>query len=500
MTAPAQIARCTASVKKTVLTSCRRQLATLFDDRECSSNGRALEQAVWTVLVEVGRQVLEALLTLECWRVAKPEFDATPSARLRLDEDYTLSQMTTLGTVRVPLFAFRGPDGKTHAPARSAVFPHHPHCRSSELCLEWEARLGSQLPFRQAQDSLTFFTHGATALQDSTIARHITTIGAVLDRSWTYRQPDDIAQILDQRATRDAQTARPLLYFSTDAHALRRYVDDSYDAPWKMINGIRMWCVDKTNGQIVHLGGEYTWGDCREVATRFRAVVAEYVPTGDEAPQVVMITDGMEWIRTHVFPQMPSDTVFILDFYHAIEHVAAYARARFGAGTKAAKAWYAKVRTQLYGKRGYRRSKRQKRRGPRGPGRPRRGRKTVHPSINSHGAGEALARQLIEEEVPDAHHQDLDALLHYVAENADRMNYPSYRQRGIQVGSGAMESLHRIASQMRLKLAGARWLADNALAVLNTRMMALAGRWADFWGSPDLTARLTRAFVPEAVA
>ncbi len=64
----------------------------------------------------------------------------------------------------------------------------------------------------------------------------------------------------------------------------------------------------------------------------------------------------------------------------------------------------------------------------------------------------------------------------------------------MQIGSGAMESLHRTASQVRLKLAGARWTADRATAVLNTRLMLLAGRWDAFWTQPDLTTTLAAAF------
>jgi hypothetical protein len=68
------------------------------------------------------------------------------------------------------------------APAREEVFPLHPHCRSSELCLEWEARLGRQLPFRQAEEAVGFFTHGATDVEDNTIARHLGVIGGLVDR------------------------------------------------------------------------------------------------------------------------------------------------------------------------------------------------------------------------------------------------------------------------------------------------------------------------------
>ena len=73
-------------------------------------------------------------------------------------------------------------------------------------------------------------------------------------------------------------------------------------------------------------------------------------------------------------------------------------------------------------------------------------------------------------------------------------HYSEYRRRGMQIGSGAMESLHRVASQMRLKLAGARWTAERAIAVLNTRLLLLAERWDDFWDQPQLEETLGVAF------
>ena len=50
-----------------------------------------------------------------------------------------------------------------------------------------------------------------------------------------------------------------------------------------------------------------------------------------------------------------------------------------------------------------------------------------------------------------------------------------------------MESLHRTASQTRLKVAGIRCLAETSQAVFNLRMLRLCGRWDEFWQQPDLT-------------
>jgi hypothetical protein len=70
----------------------------------------------------------------------------------------------------------------------------------------------------------------------------------------------------------------------------------------------------------------------------------------------------------------------------------------------------------------------------------------------------------------------------------------------MQIGSGAMESLHRVAGQMRLRLADARWTAERAVAVRNTRLMLLADRWSAFWSHPDFIPTRQRAFAALPVA
>jgi hypothetical protein len=486
------------AVKAQLLASFEAKLDECLSSRPVDE--RSAELATWAMLLPMGSELLTSLLTLACRRAFEEASAGEEKVRLRLDDDYHLTRNTTLGPVRVPLFAYRGADGRTRVPARRTVFPLHPRVRSSELLLRWEASLGTTLPFRQAEEALFFFTHGAADIEDNTIARHIAVIGAVVGPADTYRSRDEIRRLLTDCATRDGKTGRPLLYLSTDAHALRRYTGESFETGWRMINGIRMWCVHKGTGDIIHLGGEYTWGDCHEVAIRFKHVVADYIPGGDDAPQVVFVTDGMPWIRDHVVPVLPAGTLLVLDFFHAAEHLAKHARERFGAKSKVGRAWYSKARAALLGKREYRRKPQKMRKGHKKGVRPTRRRRTIHPSENRFGAGEALARNLIAEGCIGKGEKSHDDILGYVAENADRMDYPSYRARGIQIGSGAMESLHRTASQMRLKLAGARWLAEHALAILNLRLMRLVGGWDHFWNGPGTTQRLVAAFDHQAAA
>ena len=79
-----------------------------------------------------------------------------------------------------------------------------------------------------------------------------------------------------------------------------------------------------------------------------------------------------------------------------------------------------------------------------------------------------------------------------------RCAYDTHRRRGIQIGSGAIESLHRQASLVRTRRPGTRWLQDNVLALINLRLLELVGRWDEFWRQPDLHQTLRQAFEPRS--
>ena len=158
----------------------------------------------------------------------------------------------------------------------------------------------------------------------------------------------------------------------------------------------------------------------------------------------------------------------------------------------AADKWLARTLEKLQGKRRYRRKKGKLREGHTKNRGARRGAVTVHLSEHTKGAGAQLVQDLLAGDPPkdDA----LEALVNYVETNADRTDVPRYRSCGMQIGSGAMESLHRVASQTRLKVAGVGWTAEKAIAVLDLRLMLLAERWDDFWGQAALTSVLQRSF------
>jgi hypothetical protein len=84
----------------------------------------------------------------------------------------------------------------------------------------------------------------------------------------------------------------------------------------------------------------------------------------------------------------------------------------------------------------------------------------------------------------------LDTLLDYVRTNLFRLDYGDLRNRSVNIGSGAMESLHRFGSQLRMKLSGSRWTPEVAHAMLQVRMLAISGRWNEWWSTSGRAALL----------
>jgi len=57
------------------------------------------------------------------------------------------------------------------------------------------------------------------------------------------------------------------------------------------------------------------------------------------------------------------------------------------------------------------------------------------------------------------------------------MNYPAYRAKGYQIGSGTMESGCKQVGTQRLKVPGATWDKDGARYVAKARAALLSDQW-----------------------
>jgi hypothetical protein len=76
--------------------------------------------------------------------------------------------------------------------------------------------------------------------------------------------------------------------------------------------------------------------------------------------------------------------------------------------------------------------------------------------------------------LPDPVRQAIAYLFH----QRRRMRYAEFRQAGLPIGSGAVESACKVVVQARLKQAGMRWSRTGAQAMLALRCALLSDRWS----------------------
>ena len=71
----------------------------------------------------------------------------------------------------------------------------------------------------------------------------------------------------------------------------------------------------------------------------------------------------------------------------------------------------------------------------------------------------------------------IDATLTYIENHRDEMRYASIREKGLPVGSGAIEATCKSLVALRMKRNGQSWSYSGAQAILNLRSLALSDRW-----------------------
>ena len=85
--------------------------------------------------------------------------------------------------------------------------------------------------------------------------------------------------------------------------------------------------------------------------------------------------------------------------------------------------------------------------------------------------------------------EELRKLIGYFEKNRHRTDYPTYRQKGWDIGSGPTEAGCKIIGE-RLKGSGMRWVEEGAATVAALRALYVSGGkvWDGFWSQPHRAA------------
>lgn len=170
-----------------------------------------------------------------------------------------------------------------------------------------------------------------------------------------------------------------------------------------------------------------------------------------QAEEKIFAADGDEWCWT-IHQKYFADAVGVLDWYHASEHVWACGKVL---QPEDADAWVNQALELL-----------------------------------REGGGEGLLNWLLGQRrtLRGKKRQALDELINYIQPRLDRTDYPDYRSRDWQIGTGMIESTAKQLVGLRLKGPGMHWCPHGATAITALRAQDLNGRWHSFWRNLVLNA------------
>lgn len=169
-----------------------------------------------------------------------------------------------------------------------------------------------------------------------------------------------------------------------------------------------------------------------------------------EADEVVFIADGAPWIWNHIDTLLVlagidfDKATRILDFYHAAEHLKVIAEELYASQVPQSR-WFNKMRRLL---------------------------KTRAPVVFM----DELANS-----IGDKKGETLEREFNYFITYQHMINFRSFKQRRLPIGSGVIESSIRRVVNLRLKGAGMFWLHENAEGFLHLRCQLKAGAWDEFF-------------------
>lgn len=183
---------------------------------------------------------------------------------------------------------------------------------------------------------------------------------------------------------------------------------------------------------VSHFGGHEPFIE------KFEKVVDNYDFLGE---RLVFINDGARWIDNWIEENYPLATN-ILDFYHGAEYLFDFAKIVWKDKSKQSK-WASSQKLLL-----------------------------LNDGVQK--VIENIEQIELKGKVKEAAKAKI---LTYYLNNQNRMYYKTYRDRGLLIGSGPIESAHRFVLQKRLKQSGQMWTKKGAQAVTNIRIAHLNGLW-----------------------
>ncbi|MGI8969699.1 MAG: ISKra4-like element ISKra2 family transposase [Dehalococcoidia bacterium] len=312
----------------------------------------------------------------------------------------------------------------------------------SPRLVESIVRLGTWMPFERVPAELAFFT--GVVIDVDTARRLTEQAGAALVRL-------ELAEVERLEREQPEAPAGPAVQQLSADGAMVPLVRGE----WAEVKTVAVGTVSQERPPTGAVGGHtHDISDCSRLAdheTFGRLALGELHRRGTPTAGVVVgVMDGSEWLQGFLDLHRP-DAVRILDFPHAVEHLAAAAQASFGSGTLLATTWLEDQRHTL-----------------------------------RHGeVAEVLAAvcRLPTPLATDPVHAEVvrDQTLTYLVKRWEQIQYAVFAQQGYPLGSGMVESANKLVVEARLKGSGMHWARVNVNPLVALRAMVCRDRWEASW-------------------
>jgi hypothetical protein len=303
---------------------------------------------------------------------------------------------------------------------------------------------GVQLPF--GQSSRLFERLTLVSLSDQSVAKATQAMGtevAAQEAEWLAQSQDE-----DWLQEQQRVAARPKrLYGALDAAKVHIRGEGAEENPWRDLK-IGAWFTTTTQPpqqpdddwkiEVADISYYCDMMASKEFSKLVWATGCQQ--RAQLADELIFLGDGAEWIWNEVQENYPK-AIQIVDWFHATEYIAPVAKAAFNNEHKQ-QSWTTQVRTDLW-------------------------------EGDLDAVIAAFNRFTDHSKAADAAHKAVT----YFTNNRHRMDYPTYRANGYQIGSGTIESGCKQIVTQRLKVAGAIWEQSNAVKTAKARAAFLSDQW-----------------------
>lgn len=170
-----------------------------------------------------------------------------------------------------------------------------------------------------------------------------------------------------------------------------------------------------------------------------------------EKVKIVLIVDGHHSIRGYLRNhELFKGCIYLIDYYHVIEHLSKASEAIFGKSTEKNKVWYTKwkkiLKTETWGV------------------------EKLYRSLKYYKGVISKSQQKL-----------LMPEINYFKKHKHHMNYAYNVSQGLPIGSGPVEAACKSIVKTRMCRSGMRWSRTGGQKILNFRTYIKSNRWESFW-------------------